>query len=101
MLLIVVSPHHQSSTPLKVSLGRHTLMITSEKNPPKGGAGTKTPAKSISFDNDEAYQLYLCLHELFQAKETAQKNSCRKTGGSFFKLVPVGAYVFQTVHQPE
>ena len=32
MLLIVVSPHHSSPTPLRMSLGRHMLMIIRESN---------------------------------------------------------------------
>ncbi len=63
MLLIVVSPHHQSPTPLRVDLGTHTLLITSEST---RSPSVKTTRASARFDHEGAYRLYLCLHVLFQ-----------------------------------
>ena len=63
MLLIVASPHHNSPTPLTVSIGEHTLIITSERHLPE--LDVETADTSALFDHEEAYQLYLCLHVLF------------------------------------
>jgi hypothetical protein len=73
MLLIVASPHHPSPTPLKVNLGTHTLIITSESDPPEPVPDISTA--SARFDHEEAYKLYLCLHVLFQPVEPSTEET--------------------------
>jgi hypothetical protein len=70
MLLVVRSSHHTSPTPLRVSLGTHTLLITSERHPtdPTKTLDTKGPKtkKPVVFNNEEAYKLCVCLETLFK-----------------------------------
>jgi hypothetical protein len=69
MLLIVLSPHHTSPTPLRVSLGTHTLLIASERDPIDASLETEGTEAAVLLDNEEAYRLCVCLQTLFRAKE--------------------------------
>ena len=64
MRLTIVSPYHQSPALLKVDIGTHTLVITSESNPPE--PTPDIPEALALLDHEEAYKLYMCLHVLFQ-----------------------------------
>lgn len=83
MLLIVVSPHHSSPTPLRMSLGRHMLMIIRESNQAfafesvSDTEGIPTEAPAL-FNNEEAYKLCMCLHVLFQPGPSQRGNRLDK-----------------------
>ena len=76
--IIVVSPDHRLPAPLVYNLGECSLIITSDYGAPDAFELAATPAdetaltgrgpqqQTVILDHDETYNLYQCLHSLFQ-----------------------------------
>ena len=66
MNIIVVSEQHRMPAPLLISLGTHTLVITSDYGEPSAFELVAPSVHEMAIlDHEEAYRLHQCLHMLF------------------------------------